>query len=333
MKERDGRFDPPAPDGNKRRKIMIKKLIEIAVLSILVVGLVYLLNQFGPVGADARTALKYLWLGLLGIMALGIVSVTILGLAAIMLGIPFVKSMAGANGGFWSRKNRERGSEGFVKETVSGALKGAFESVGDLKELSPKGMSSTHLEIAVDKYPCDSFRIKTMSGDISVSGHDLPGAKAEIEIMEKEEGDTEAFFEDGEIKLKSKSGKKSLIGDAKIYLPSKLSSLNIESLNGDLTISDFATEAATAFKGVNGDISVSRVKNSGEISVKTVSGDVEISESQFNSLLTQSISGDVLIRETAAETAVIKTVSGDIDYADSDIKNPTVKTVSGDITK
>lgn len=312
---------------------MIKKLIELTVFSILVVGLVYLLNQFGPLGADAKTALKYLWLGLLGITALGIAAVTIISLTALIVGIPFVKSMAGANGGFWSRRNKERGSEGFVKEAVGGALKGAFGSGGELKDLPTKGMASTHLAIAVENYPYDSFRIKTMSGDVSVSGHDLPGAKAEIEIMEKEEGDTEAFFEDGEIKLKSKSGRKSLIGAAKIYLPRKLPSLNVESLNGDIIISDFDTEAATAFKGVNGDISVARVKNSGEISVKTVSGDVEISESQFNSLLTQSISGDVLIKETAAETAVIKTVSGDIDYAGSDIKNPTVKTVSGDITK
>lgn len=306
---------------------MIKRLIELVVLSILVVGLVYLLNQVGPVGADAKSALKYLWLGLLGIIALGIVAGTILGLAAIVLGIPFIKSMAGAESGFWSKRNREKGA-GFIGETVSGALKGALSGLGELKGLSPR-----RVELSVDKYAYASFSIKTLSGDLAVSGHDLPGAKAELEILEKEEGDTEVFFEDGEIRLKTKSGKKSLIGDAKIFIPGRLSRLNLESVNGDITVRDFSTESSTAFKGVNGDISVSRVKNSSEISVKTVSGDVEIKESQLKSLLAQSISGDVRIKETAAETAVIKTVSGDIDYSDSDIKNPTVKTVSGSVRK
>jgi len=306
---------------------MIKRLIELVVLSILVVGLVYLLNQVGPVGADAKAALKYLWLGLLGIIALGIVAGTILGLAAIVLGIPFIKSMAGAENGFWSKRNREKGA-GFIGETVSGALKGALSGLGELK-----GLSSRQVELSVDKYAYASFSIKTLSGDLTLSGHDLPGASAQLEIMEKEEGDTEVLFEDGEIKLKTRSGKKSLIGDARICMPGKLSRLNVESVNGDIAVSDFSTESPTAVKGVNGDISVSRLKNSSEISVKTVSGDVEIKESQFNSLLAQSISGDVRIRETAAETAVIKTVSGDVDYAGCDIKNPAVKTVSGSVKK
>ena len=307
---------------------MIKKLIELVLLSILVVGLVYMLNHVGPVGGDAKTALKYLWMGLLGMFALGTVCVTLIALVAIMFGIPLIKSLAGAKGSFWSKGDREHGSGAFVHETVGGAIKGAFGAMGDFKDLTQR-----KVEISIDKYAYDSFKIKTLNGDITVAGNDLPGAKAEIEIMEKTEGDTEAFFEDGEIKLKTKSGKKSLIGDAKIWLPGKLSRLDVESVSGDIAVSDFATEGSTLFKGVNGDISVSRVKNSSEISIKTVSGDVEIKESQFNSLLTQSISGDVRIKESAAETAVIKTVSGDIDYTGSDIKNPSVKTVNGSVKK
>ena len=189
------------------------------------------------------------------------------------------------------------------------------------------------MEIALENYPYDSFRIKALSGDLVLTGHDGPGARAEIEIFEKAEGDTEAVFENGEIKLMTKSGKKSVIGSAKVFLPAKLTSLTAESINGDVTISDFATGGASAFKGVNGDISLTGFKNSAEVSVKTVSGDVEIKESQFNSLKTQSVSGDVRIKDSAAETAVMKTVSGDIDYSGSDIKNPTVKTVSGEVKK
>ncbi len=307
---------------------MIRKLIELVVLSILVVGLVYLVNQVGPMGADAKTALKYLWLGMIGIIALGIVAGTMIALTAIILGIPFIKSLAGAEGGFWSRKHRGEKMAGAIGETVGGALKGAFSGLSEIKDLTGR-----KVEISADKYAYDFFKVKTLNGDLTIIGHDSPGAKAELEIMEKEEGDTEAFFEDGEIKLKTKSGSKSLIGDAKIYLPGKLARLSAESVNGDITIGDFSTGSDTVFKGVNGDILVERLKNTAEVSAKTVSGDVEIRESQLNSLLTQSISGDVLIRETAAESAVIKTVSGDIDYTGSDIKNPSIKTVSGSVKK
>ena len=114
---------------------MIRKLIELVVLSILVVGLVYLVNQVGPMGADAKTALKYLWLGMIGIIALGIVAGTMIALTAIILGIPFIKSLAGAEGGFWSRKHRGEKMAGAIGETVGGALKGAFSGLSEIKDL------------------------------------------------------------------------------------------------------------------------------------------------------------------------------------------------------
>jgi len=301
---------------------MIKRLIELTGLAILVIGLVYLLNQVGPLGADTRTMLKYLGLGVLGVVALGIVSVTILGLTAIIMGISFAKG-----GGFWSRKHREQES-GCAAETAGSALKGALGSIS-----GAGSKSSRKVEIAVENYGCGSFSIKTMSGDLTIAGHDQPGARASVEILEKEEGDAEACFEDGEIKIKTKSGAKAVIGDATVFLPAKLSSLAVESVNGDIAVSGFITDAGSFFKGVNGDISVSSLKNAAEVTVKTVSGDLEIKESQFKSLLAQSISGDVTIADSVAESAVIKTVSGDIDYAGSDIKNPSVKTVSGSINK
>lgn len=302
---------------------MIKKLIELSFLTALVVGIVLLVNKAGPISPDTLTVLKYLGLGALGLLALAIVAGTILGLTAIIMGLSFAKSAAG-----FSRGDRARGAGGFIGEAVGGAIKGALSGIGDLKNLS-----STRLELAIENYPYDSFRIKTLSGDLELTGRGETGARAELEIFEKTAGDTTAVFEDGEIKLVTKSGKKSVIGAAKVFLPAKLASLAAESVNGDVTISDFATAGTSAFKGVNGDVSVSRFKNSADVSVKTVSGDVKIKESQFNSLNTQSVSGDVRIMESAADTAVMRTVSGDIDYSGSDIKNPAVKTVSGEVRK
>lgn len=299
---------------------MLKFLIKISFLTALVVGIILMLQHVGQLTPQTVTMLKYIGLGALGLMALGIVSVTILGLTAIVMGLSFVKSAAGFGGG--------RGAGGFIGETVGGAIKGALSGLGELKSLS-----SRHVEINLADYSSDSFTIKTLSGDLEVAGQEGRSARAELEIFEKVAGDTEAVFEDGGIKLTTKSGKKSVIGSAKVWLPAKLARLTAESVNGDVTISDFSTEGASYVKGVNGDISIARLKNSAEVTVKTVSGDVEITESQFNTLNTQSVSGDVRIKDSAADVAVLKTVSGDIDYSGSDIKNPTVKTVSGEVTK
>jgi len=299
---------------------MLKGLIKLSLLAALIIGIVLMMQQIGPLSPDTRVMLKYLGFGFLGLAALGIVSVTILGLTAIIMGISFAKGA-----GFWAGRRERAG--GVVGATVGAALKGALGGLSEGASLSRK------VEISVDKYGWASFRIKTLSGDLTIAGHDQPGATASVELMEKEEGDAEAYFEDGEIKVKTKSGKKALIGDATVFLPSSLAALFAESVNGDIVVSGFVTEGPSAFKGVNGDITVSSLKNGSEVSVKTVSGDVEIKESQFKTLLTQSISGDVSITDSAADSAVIKTVSGDIDYSGSDIRNPSVKTVSGTVTK
>lgn len=300
---------------------MLKFLIKISFLTVLVVGIILMLQRVGQLTPQTVTMLKYIGLGALGLMALGIVSVTILGLTAIIMGLSFAKSAAGFGG-----KGRSAG--GFIGETVGGAIRGALSGLGELKSLS-----SRQVEISIADYPADAFTIKTLSGDLEVIGQEGRSARAELEIFEKTAGDTEAVFEDGGIKLTTRSGKKSVIGSAKVWLPSRLGRLTAESVNGDVTISDFATEGASSVKGVNGDISIERLKNSAEVTVKTVSGDVEIKESQFNTLNTQSVSGDLRIKDSAADSAVMKTVSGDIDYSGSDIKSPTVKTVSGEVTR
>lgn len=300
---------------------MLKGLIKLCLLVALVIGVVLMMQHVGPLNPDTRVMLKYVGLGALGLAALGIISVTILGLTAIIMGISFAKGA-----GFWAGR-RERGA-GVVGETVGAALKGAL---GGLSEAGTS--SSRKVEISIDKYDWAAFKIKTLSGDLTLAGHEGPGAKATVELLEKEEGDAEAYFEDGEIKVKTKSGKKALIGDATVFLPAKLSSISAESVNGDIVISDFVTDGSAHFKGVNGDISVSSLENSGEAMVKTVSGGALIKDSQFNVLVVQSISGDVDLQELTAESVRVKTVSGDISHAGSSFKHEVYVSVSGTVKK
>lgn len=301
---------------------MLKGLIKLSLLVALVVGIVLMVQQVGPLNPDTRVMLKYIGLGALGLAALGIVSVTILGLTAIIMGISFAKGA-----GFWAGR-RERHGAGVVGETVGAALKGAL---GGLSEAGTS--SSRKAEISVDKYDWAAFKIKTLSGDLTLAGHDQPGAKATVELLEKTEGDAEAYFEDGEIKVRTRSGAKALIGDATVFLPAKLSSISAESVNGDIVISDFVTDGSAHFKGVNGDISVSSLENSGEAMVKTVSGDALIKDSQFNVLVVQSISGDVDLQELTAESVRVKTVSGDISHAGNSFKSEVYVSVSGTVKK
>ncbi len=305
---------------------MIKGLIKLSLLTALVVGLILLMQRVGPLSPDTRVMLKYLGLGSLGLAALGMISLTAIALTAIVMGLSFAKGVGG-----WSARRKERSGRGgaFVADIVGGAIRGAAGAAGEA--YSPS--SPRKVELSLENYAFPGFRIKTMSGDLILTGHEEPGAKATVEILEKEEGDAEACFEDGEIKLRTKSGRKALIGDATVLLPARLASLSAESVNGDIAISGFLTEAPSFFKGVNGDISVTALKNGSEVGVKTVSGDVEVRDSQFASLLAQSISGDVTVEGSSAENAVIKTVSGDIDCSGSSIRNPTIKTVSGAVSR
>ncbi|MHB0995303.1 MAG: DUF4097 family beta strand repeat-containing protein [Elusimicrobiales bacterium] len=304
---------------------MLKFLLKLSLLTAMVVGVILLMQHVGPLGPDTKVMLKYLGLGALGLAALSIVAITVLGLAGIAVAIFAIKRGTGA------------------AESIGGGLKSGLSGLRGLSALSAlEGLSglgkmgkmhSRTVEISIPKFEGTSFKIKTLTGDLKLAGHSGEGARATVEIMERSEGDAEACFEGGEIKIKTASGGKAAIGDAQIFLPAKLASLVAESVNGDVSISGFVTDGQAAFKGVNGDISVSDLKNSGEALVKTVSGDVTITGSQFNSLSAQSISGDVEVSDSSAESAVFKTVSGDIDYSGSDIKNPSVKTVSGEVTK
>lgn len=304
---------------------MLKFLLKLSLLTAMVVGVILLMQHVGPLSPDTKVMLKYIGLGALGLAALSIVAITVLGLAGIAVAIFAIKRTSGA---------AETIGSG-LKSGLSG-LKGlsalsALEGLGGLGKLGK--MHSRTVEISVPRFEGTSFRIKTLTGDLHLSGHSEEGARATVEVLERSDGDAEVSFEGGELRIKTSSGAKAAIGDATIFLPARLSSLTAESVNGDVTIKGFVTDGQAAFKGVNGDISVSDLKNSGEATVKTVSGDVTITASQFNSLSAQSISGDVEVSDSSAESAVFKTVSGDIDYSGSDIKNPSVKTVSGEVRR
>ncbi|GAB4029596.1 MAG: hypothetical protein Fur0012_04220 [Elusimicrobiota bacterium] len=312
---------------------MIKRLIEMAVLSALVVGIVYLLNQMGPIGADAKAALKYLWFGLLGISAIAIVSVTLISVVAIVFGIGWLKGLTSSSGsgGFWSG-NYFKGKIGgdkigaFVKQTVESSIRDAFES-------DSANMSSRNISREYDFSGFDNFKVKTAKGDIKISASKDTRLKINAQIYEKSENDAEIYIDTGEIKLKTTSGKKAFFGDIYVELPAQISSISAESVNGDMKISDISFSGDGIFKNINGDISFSGVKNSAEIAAKTVSGDVLFVKSSLSSIIAQSVSGDISAIESSGNEAVFKTVSGNIDYAGSTFKDVLPKTVSGDIIK
>ena len=296
------------------------------VLAVLVAAFIFIINHMGALGVDVNVALKYILIGLICIIALGIISVTLIALAGIFVGVPFIRNLLGGNGTAWSRRGRWNNCGNGLGETVGGSIRSAMSGMRDFRNMSARTVS-----LDIGKYDCGCFKIKNMSGDIKLQGHDLPGMKAELEIMEKIQGDTEAFFEEGEIKLKTKSGNRSFIGDAKIYLPAGLADISAESVSGDIDASGFSNAGEITLKAVNGDVSVEKINNSAEISLKTVSGDLRIKESALNSLIMQTVNGDIDVKESTAEAAVLKTVSGDIDYSGSSIKNPSIKTVSGSV--
>ncbi|MBP7795879.1 MAG: DUF4097 family beta strand repeat protein [Elusimicrobiales bacterium] len=303
----------------------MKKLIETLTIAIIIIGIVYLISNMGPLSMDARLSLKYLGLGLLGILALAIIAVTIIALVTIIWGISWLK---GLTGGTWGTKKSNSGETigRFVGETVNNALK---SSLGTIKEFKNSRIS----QISLEKYPYSELKIKSDNGDIKIVGEEGNELKGAIELLEKDEEDAEAYFENGELKIRTKSGKKASFGDLEISIPKNIESLNIESVNGDIDISAINTSEESNFKGVNGDIFIKNFKNSKEIFAKSVSGDIKIKESTFNSITGQTISGDIIFRESMAENAVFKTISGDIDYRDSSIKNVAVKSTSGDIRR
>lgn len=303
---------------------MLKFLLKLSLLTAMVIGIVLLMQHVGPLGPDTKVMLKWIGLGALGLAALCIVSITLLGLAGILVAIFAIKRSTGAAEGLAGGLRGLSGLKGLSALSALGSLKG----LGDVSKFA-----SRTVEISVPKFDAGSFKIKTLTGDLTLTGHSEEGARATVELLEKEEGDVEVCFEGGEIKVKSKSGRKAQIGDAKVFLPARLASLEAESVNGDIAISGFVTDSQAAFKGVNGDISVSGLKSGGEALVKTVSGDVQIRDSQFDSLTAQSISGDVDLKELTAESVTVKTVSGDIRHAGNSFKTEVYVSVSGRVSK
>ncbi|MDD5209417.1 MAG: DUF4097 family beta strand repeat-containing protein [Elusimicrobiales bacterium] len=298
---------------------MLKFLLKLSILTALVVGVILLMQHLGPLGPDTKVMLKWIGLGALGLAALCIVSITLLGLAGIAVAIFAISRGPGAGEGM---AGGLRGLKGLSALSALGSLKG----LGDVSKYA-----SRTVEISVPKFDAGSFKIKTLTGDLRLAGHSEEGARATVEVLEKEENDAEVCFEGGEIKVKSKSGRKAQLGDVKVFLPARLASLEAESVNGDIIISGFETGSQAAFKGVNGDISVSGLKSGGEAAVKTVSGDVRINDSQFDSLSAQSVSGDVDLKDLSAGSVTVKTVSGDIRQAGNSFKKESYVSVSGKV--
>ncbi|NLI10075.1 MAG: DUF4097 domain-containing protein [Elusimicrobia bacterium] len=306
---------------------MIRKLIELTILAILVAALVYLINLLGPIGADVKIIFKYLWYVFLTVAA----SVTIIAVVAIVFGIGWLKGITSSGSGFWDKKSSDIRIKGakigeYVKNTVENSIKEAFDS-------DYSGSSSRELSQDFDFPQNGDFTVKTANGNINISPSENQKLSVKAEIYEKENGDAYMVFESGELKIKTKSGKKAFFGDLTVFLPKNTSSISAESVNGDIKISEIYSKGDSCVKGVNGDISLSELENISSFTVKSVSGDISIVNSKMKELKVQSVSGNINAKDSFAQTAVFKTVSGDIDYGGCSFSQTSFKTVSGEIRK
>jgi hypothetical protein len=311
---------------------MVKRIIEMIILIVLigviVLSGVYFLNylyQGVTLNPQISSFLKYMFIGSVGLVALIIVCGTVIVVTLGFLAIRWLSRIT--SGSYEGKKRGMAGISEFIGDIIETSVGSAISSVKDLKHLS-----SRVVDISIE-FPYDTLKIKTANGDIKINGHNSNTISGRVEIYEVKEGDAEIFIEDGEIKLKTKSGKEAKLGDIELMIPSSLKNMDIESVNGDIFVKEIISSNNSVFKGVNGDISIDNFSNLKEVTVKTLNGDVDINNSKFFSIKIQSVSGNIKLRESSIENAFIKTVSGDIDYRNTEIKNPDVKTVSGDIIK
>ena len=83
---------------------------------------------------------------------------------------------------------------------------------------------------------------------------------------------------------------------------------------------------------VNGDISISNAFTWGDTSIKTVNGDVKLKNLTVQSLNIKLTNGDVSLSKTlCAGRAYIKTVNGDVGISASDAAEVEIKTTNGDV--
>ncbi|MGC8729357.1 MAG: DUF4097 family beta strand repeat-containing protein [Elusimicrobiales bacterium] len=286
---------------------MIRRLIELMVLLILVLGFVYLLSVLNSANPDiaAKTIEVIKWgviivFGFLTVIVLGVVLIAVV---AIIFGVSWLKKEKFLN----------------ISDIISSKA----------KDLDIKNYQRRKVNIDISDYKDDIFEVKSAIDGVKIEGTGDKKATIEAEIYEKEEGETELYIENGVLSLKTASGNKSRIGEVSAKIPNNLKEVTAVSTNGDIEISHMKSKEIT-IKNVSGDIKLSDCY-SDQATVKSVNSDIIISGGEYKEIYVKNINGDVLLENSKIEEASVKTVNGNIKKQNSEIKKQNFKVLKGNI--
>ncbi|HOL63026.1 MAG TPA: DUF4097 family beta strand repeat-containing protein [Elusimicrobiales bacterium] len=286
---------------------MIRRLIELMVLLILVLGFVYLLSVLNSANPDiaAKTIEVIKWgvIIVFGFLTIIVIGVVLIAVVAIIFGVSWLKKEKFLN----------------ISDIISSKA----------KDFDMKNYQRRKLNIDISDYKDDIFEVKSAIGGVKIEGTDDKKATIEAEIYEKEEGETELYIENGVLSLKTASGNKSKIGEVSAKIPNNLKEITAVSTNGDIEISHMKSKEIT-IKNVSGDIKLSDCY-SDEATVKSVNSDIIISGGEHKEVYVKNINGDVLLENSKIEEASVKTVNGNIKKQNSEIKKQNFKVLRGNI--
>lgn len=185
----------------------------------------------------------------------------------------------------------------------------------------------------IDATPNGAVEVRNLSGDIVVSGWDQEAVHVIGEISEnaerldvRREGDrviVEVVYPENQQNRRRSVDDTDLI----ISIP-RASSLNIETVSADISVSDVAGEQT--LQSVSGDIATETV--AAETRVESVSGDVFINGQDAAARTSaNAVSGDVELNRISGEIYV-NSVSGDIEIMSRLIERAEIESVSGDVS-
>lgn len=114
-----------------------------------------------------------------------------------------------------------------------------------------------------------------------------------------------------------------------VEVPSRLNSLKIKTMSGDLKLQEVWSKALT-LETMSGDIEQNKIYAE-EAILKTASGDIQLRDGKGKDAVLQTTSGDISWREGNVEEAQITTISGDVDFMGSKANRLKIKTTSGEV--
>lgn len=161
------------------------------------------------------------------------------------------------------------------------------------------------------------FRLHSTIGSAGLTGR--PGGEYDLtaEVWEVTPGDVSLAMEGETVTGKSASGRPFLIGDLSGSLPQEMA-LDLESVSGDLQVSEFSGFHALRLRSSAGRVKATRLSATREITLETVSGNIEGEALQAGERVSCSSSaGDIGLKSVQTPSLAVETVSGAITIDDS----------------